>query len=134
MSLATWKKKFYATPASSVRGRVNCVKHSLRKWRGLRKSNLRAHDILQDYKNIYGIAGECLTIDEVSCALCQQYVDDSALAQRCIRCPLSKTLDDRRCDWKEDSPYGKWLETGDALPMIRALERTLKRLEQEAKK
>jgi hypothetical protein len=41
MSLASWKAEFYPTPASRIKTVLGAVKHSLRKWKGLRTVALK---------------------------------------------------------------------------------------------
>jgi hypothetical protein len=125
MSLETWKAEFYPIPADEVPVE-DAVQHSLRKWRGLTKENLNKHGLNQeDY--LIGEAEEDedhppLTIDDRSCALCHHFMDG-----KCVACPLFKVLS-KRCDDEEnrsfkESPYGAFVEEGNPLPMIEALEK-----------
>lgn len=44
MSLITWKAKFYPEPANARMSKRDALLHSLRKWEGLTKENLKKHD------------------------------------------------------------------------------------------
>ena len=46
MSLKTWKKEFYPISASRVRkDAIAAIEHSLRKWRGLTKDQMKRHGV-----------------------------------------------------------------------------------------
>ena len=48
MSLKTWKKEFYPKEAiDAIKTELMATKHSLRKWRGLTKANLKKHGLVQ---------------------------------------------------------------------------------------
>ncbi|MEE9366040.1 MAG: hypothetical protein V3W44_05060 [Dehalococcoidales bacterium] len=127
MSLETWKKEFYPTLASRCsKGRA--VAHSLRKWRGMLNKNLKRHGLKRE--NCVVIDGAqrfYFIIDSGSCALCKHYID----VGRCRECPLSE-ISGRDCG-DARGPYERWMKTGNAKPMIKALEKALER-EKEAKK
>ena len=118
MSLATWKKEFYPTSASRC-SKKNALVHTIRKWTGLLKKNLRKHKC-----KIYGIC-LCSSNDEVgliigntSCALCEHYIENNN--DICYKCPL------QRCAVEEIDPFTIWEDIGDARPMLAALRKAQK--------
>ena len=48
MSLLTWMKEFYPTPADSLQAQKAPAAHSLKKWQGLTRDNLRKHKVKVD--------------------------------------------------------------------------------------
>lgn len=94
MSLDTWKREFYPSPASDFRAgwratpptAVEAAEHSLKKWEGMLSHNLARHGVSHPF------LGELVEIDnpykriaiagEVGCALCHYY------NLSCGRCPL----------------------------------------------
>lgn len=131
MSLSSWKKEFYRTPADKV-SKKYALRHSLKKWIGLEPSNLKKHNVIlvdgnvvvnRSYKYIdryYLDDVANLGIDASSCALCQHFYSGS----ECIGCPLA---DAGFCCIKNESPYEKFVDGESATPMIRALEKALKK-------
>lgn len=45
MSLKTWKKEFYPTKPSHKWTWLECIEHSLRKWRGATEENCQKHNV-----------------------------------------------------------------------------------------
>lgn len=124
MSLETWKAEFYPIEASKVLVE-DAVQHSLRKWRGLTKENLKKHGVKQDGNSIYDVFGS-LRLNYGSCALCFHY---ECSVSDCPGCPLVSVLG-TRCDIcvnRDDehivSPYREFIWRNDPLPMIEALEK-----------
>ena len=128
MSLDTWCKEFYGEGDVGKRG---AVAHALRKWRGLTKANMKKHAIvrdggwIQDVDFVHTSASSVFRIDDSSCALCRHYLKyDDDDDDDCTMCPLLEHLG-RPCfkgKGKSKSPYFLFLDTGNAMPMIRALE------------
>lgn len=136
MSLESWCEEFYPIPASDVPA-ADAIAHSLQKWRGLLPENLTRHS-LRAFHDIAAITDidhppgryippqDRLDIDDRSCALCTHHIR-SARADQCRTCPLHILLG-RDCDastsynHEPPAPYDHWRDTGDPLPMIRALE------------
>jgi len=138
MSLNSWKKEFYPTPASKAKGKKNAIKHSLTKWIGLRKKNLQKHDLVFAYADspaIYEnneLSSRHIKINSQTCALCVLYFNgrgqDSDLMTNkkgtCFKCPLFQSLGNK-CDGKFDRPYVKFMDSANPEPMIKALQKTL---------
>jgi len=140
MSLKTWKKEFYPVPASKVSGKKTAIKHSLKKWQGLTEENLKKHGLIFTYdfddasiretmvsSNLPGCS---FGINSKTCALCQLYYnndgsDTDDKSDCCYKCPLYQSLG-HRCDGRSDRPYVVFLDSGDPVPMIKALEKMLK--------
>lgn len=133
MTLKTWKKEFYPVTAKrAAKGSVvKAVEHSIRKWVGLRPSNLKRHGMVS-----YWVSGDIaeeghtltfLYIDGQSCSLCQKFV--AVNYGDCSGCPLYESRGQVRCDCTGDTegnPYGAWRTKGDPMPMIKALRKSLK--------
>lgn len=139
MSISSWKEEFYPVPADEV-GEEGALEHSLRKWIGLRRENLRKHDVSLGAVRIAGYDGG-LTIDGTSCALCAHYY--SRHGRRCeMRCPLVDVNDGYSCDgslvWEDDDKkhesdehdhYTHMRKRGDPEPMINLLEKAIRNKE-----
>lgn len=122
MSLATWRKEFYPVPAHKI-SKTNAVAHSLKKWRGLRKSNLRKHSV----RAVYGPdvfdpkTGKSFSFDTSTCALCHTYMTRKiAKKHPCSGCPIYKVTG-RPCDAGQSSPYAVARITHDPTDMIKVL-------------
>ncbi len=130
MSLATWKKEFYRTPASRI-SKKGALAHSLRKWLGLYKSVLKKHGLeCQDYE-IVDERDRALEISANSCALCGYFYNDDS---GCPKCPLTIALD-HHCNWPdpdtEFSIWHDWHRNSNPRPMIAALRKAIKFAERE---
>ncbi len=123
MSLKSWKREFYGSEASKAarRGPVAAVRHSIRKWLGLREPALTRHGVEVRGNRVWEPL-DYLLIDCDTCALCCRF-----LGGECPECPLCQTLAGQ-CDQDRNSPYRVWINTGDPEPMIAALRKTLRRL------
>ncbi len=126
MSFESWCKEFYPVDADKV-PEGNALKHSLRKWEGLLPKNLKRHGLRLDRSgsrvrllSFAGTVREFLIIDSSSCALCVHFwPDDPCSSDFCARCPLSK-IPNAVCQ-TVGSPWIIFVDTGEPLPMIRAL-------------
>lgn len=131
MSLDSWKKEFYPTPAQDNCGDpLTAAKHSLKKWEGLTYDNLSAHDVGKDGYYIVG-DDDSLVIEEATCALClwQDSLDaEINFKSWCSGCPLVE-LAGAMCG----ITYLRFIDHGNAKPMIAALRKCVKKLEKEAK-
>lgn len=116
MSLASWKKEFYKTPAHKVSERF-ALKHSLRKWRGLLYKNRRKHKVYFAGTKVYD-DHNLLSIDESSCALCHHYQENE-----CRGCPLGGC----------GAAYVKAICHENIVPMIRLLEKAVKKQKSRVK-
>lgn len=128
MSLKTWKKEFYPTPANKTT-KKNAVAHSLRKWIGLLPENRKKHNMIFDPGSSYydiceknkddSYSNNFFSIDDTSCALCHHYIYED-----CKNCPLYKVVG-TACNNHENkkTPYEIYTETGNPKPMIAALKK-----------
>jgi len=112
MSLASWKKEFYRTPAEEVPKRY-ALQHSLKKWTGLLLKNRRKHRVFLDGGVLQDKNGNSLIIDGDSCALCWHWIHD------CIGCPLQV----QECK----DVYAEAINSGKVGPMIRLIQKAIKR-------
>lgn len=108
MSEASWKKKFYPIDADLV-DEEDAIKHSLVKWYGLRKENLKNH----------GLSEPPIYIDADTCALCHHY--DNGF-DSCWKCPLYQFLGRSCASGVNGGEYYCYMDYGDPEPMIAALE------------
>ena len=145
MSIETWKEEFYTVPADDRRAKRShtaAVNHSLKKWRGLTKENLEKHGLIKKSMTSVIIpinGGGYISTAGTTCALCcmeddRTCLNNSTNEKFCRRCPLFRTLG-KQCNQEnffdiseEPSPYSEFLSKDDPLPMIKALEKTKKKL------
>jgi len=135
MSIETWKQEFYAVEAGILSNDTDVValRHSIKKWEGLRPGNLERHGLKVSFKHgrsrIKDVEGEILQIDSVSCALCHKYLFSGSM-HRCGNCPLSKIRGNVACDVDVDgddiSPFEAWRKGADPEPMLHWLGEALK--------
>ena len=130
MSLETWKAEFYSQEAATV-AEADALAHSLVKWRGLTKENLERHGVVQGKTSefYYGLRaknGMDFAFTGYTCALCVHFFEGNVGEHNpCSECALFHQTG-ISCD-DDGSNYVKWKLTGDPLPMIHALEATLRK-------
>jgi hypothetical protein len=109
MSQETWRAEFYPIEASRVPSE-DAVAHSLQKWRGLTKANLRKHRLSESP----------ILVDGSTCAMCQCFYNPllSVSGSGCSECP-GKAANGRACD----TAYDTWSYSDDTRPMLRWLKR-----------
>lgn len=123
MSIKSWKEEFYPVSAMQVARDTPrepkrsldraLLEHSIKKWIGLRSTNIDKHGIR------YGVP---IVIDASSCSLCRVYYTHG---NDCDGCPLMTKQGP--CD-RENGPFRSSMRNGEPEPMIRALKRALKKL------
>jgi len=135
MSIQSWKKEFYPVDASKCRKSIlKALKHTLLKYTGTLKKNLKKHDIekekgsgrLFDCRGMsYGKFG----FGEDTCALCPNNFPD------CSTCILYKSGNGCLEDYDEDkiNPYRFFVSDSDPKPMIRILKKLITENEKNAK-
>ena len=128
MSLTSWKKEFYPTPAERFAGRklthangLRAIDHSLRKWRGALKKNTKRHGV----KFEDGYIGntqipEALKFRVSSCSLCR-LSGNHYIVCSCRNCPIYKTTGGVCLEASREV-----IERNDPRPMIHLLERVRK--------
>lgn len=136
MTLKTWRDEFMPKMPTKRMTKRQAVEHSLRKWEGLTKKNLKKHGV---FKSDWFIEddNDDVSIDANTCALCVKYFDAKTDIldthdDECRKCPLFKTLGepcDGRSGSQVNSPYNIWRLQDNPLPMIKALRKTLASLE-----
>lgn len=126
MSLETWKKEFYRIPAKQV-SKGWALRHSLRKWIGLRLCNRKKHKVsLGDYSLVDSSCSTIGILGSGSCALCTHFL---FVKDDCVDCPLTKA-GFLPCG-EGDSPYSKFIYTRRTSPMIKALEKAQKKMREK---
>lgn len=128
MSFSSWKREFYPKKSDTVKSEKEAIKHSLRKWQGLTKQNLKKHKITLSagipslYPPYIETKTDSFFIDYTSCSLCYWSFDH--LTKDCDECPLGKIIGDS-CGGKK-GPYAYFTKTNDPTLMINALKKCLK--------
>lgn len=131
MSINSWKKEFYqGRVLDAARDVVSATEHSIIKWTGLSEANLKKHGLVKDDRGRDSIinpkTGGQFEVGEGECALCQY--DSHQVVISCHACPLMMV--DAVCR-HSDSPYHKWMRTGNNKPMLAALKKALARVKKE---
>ena len=107
MSFQSWQKEFYPKPADRT-SKASATAHSLQKWLGLTKKNLKKHQCKMVYGRVLSESGGGLDIDAASCALCHHYFHYDR--NDCGKCPLYLVRGSVKCDHtmatEERDPYG----------------------------
>ena len=133
MSLETWEKEFYPSPASSVarESTLACLDHSIQKWRGLSPANLKRHGLFAEdgfVEPIGRVGDDVFSVTCVTCSLCRKFLGPNG--QDCGGCPLFKARGMIRCDRmmseELDSPYNLFAGVADNKPMLKWLKKTKK--------
>ena len=134
MSINSWKQEFYhGRVLDAARNVVAATEHSIIKWTGLSEANLKKHDLIKDpdYFNRDSIVNPKTSGRFVAgadqCALCQYDLTHSP--HSCCACPLTEV--GALCR-NEDSPYQRWVRTGNNKPMLVALNRALEYVKKQA--
>lgn len=123
MSVDSWKKEYYPIPADKVMiNEKALVKHSLRKWLGIRPKNLKKHKVYARKAGIGGLEGPPFLFDASTCSLCEKHLG----VFDCEYCPLLKQQG-MPCG-AIGTPYHHWLITGNPYPMITELLKLYRRL------
>lgn len=128
MSVASWRREFYRVAASRVK-KKDALEHSLRKWEGLTKENLRKHDVWVSGGMVADMSGDDFPIDDGTCALCRHYAD---VDLKCAGCPIADARGGKICDEGDNAPYILFSVKDNPIPMLRLL-RMLKKRKDEGK-
>lgn len=152
--LATrWRRKYYPQRLTNVMARrmtwLQCARHALRKWQGLRCSVLKAHkldvstagasilrmDARGQYVKVFSPRGD-------TCALCVRASllykgNERIYGSQCELCPLYAVRGRVKCtstdSWVERwSPWSYWVGYSDPRPMIRNLNELIRFLKTKA--
>ena len=134
MSINSWKQEFYqGRLRDAAHDPVKATEHCIVKWTGLTPANLKKHDLIKDpdYFNQDSIVNPKtngrFTVGEAECALC--LYDSTHSLHSCCACPLTKV--GALCR-NEDSPYQRWVRTGNNKPMLVALKKALEYVKKQA--
>lgn len=114
MSLETWKAEFYPVNANVEMSEEEAIKHSIKKWEGLKPENLSKHfvelDFYGDIIEPYNIEFSEFSISNSSCALCAKFynADENGILtfNGCESCPLYKKLG-FECGRSDDDNHAK---------------------------
>jgi hypothetical protein len=121
MSLASWKAEFYKVDASEV-PIGQALDHSLLKWTGVLKKNLKKHNCYMDPCISRAITDGLITnifvLDGGTCALCTWH---SPFCKTCHLWLKGKTCND------SNRGYRVFCDTGDPRLLVRELRAAVKR-------
>lgn len=135
MGIATWKREYYkGRLRDAARDPLSAVEHSIKKWKGLRSKNLKAHGLVPSWGDIVDQAtNKVFTIDVTTCALCKMCGTGSDDQTLCIKCPIVKVTG-RTCDGRDgsSSAYGDWTRDDDPEPMIKLLKHVRREIKKGA--
>lgn len=155
MSLSTWKKEFYPETAEKfsrkrrmVSVAIEAIEHSIRKWEGLRKRNLKKHQVERGHSFPNSVLVDArpfssgLPVNASTCSLCQYSKPYPGGVTDCEFCPLAHSRQGVSCSFpllsiESVSPWSAWVVNSDPLPMIKALKKALryqKAIDKRAKK
>ncbi len=148
MSIESWKAEFYPIPVGSPEyeahmrdhahtdrdRRAAAIAHSLHKWKGLLHAAMKKHGMMRRDVILYDEEERrYFYVDCATCSLCKEFRTDHGT--NCSECPLYLETG-ARCGEEPFAaepfaadPYYVWSMTGDARPMVRALERALAKVE-----
>lgn len=136
--MKTWLEIYYPECADETK-KIDAIRHSLRKWIGLKKENLRRFNVSLsevDYSAHVFKPKDAdpesrmilLEIDSESCALCFWYYKERFSIingeHPCSACPLFDPINEKSCS-DLHSPYYVFAETRDPSDMIKALRKIL---------
>lgn len=141
-----WVKKYYPITAEAITKQegatdLDLIRHSLQKWKGLRKKNLAKYSVMITRLSGRYVAHEWskdplartiektgIPIDDSSCALCQRYYSspdhDDPHDRECRLCPFVVVIGRPCTDVGPElcqSPWHMWTRDLDPKPMIEAL-------------
>lgn len=132
MSLQTWIKEFCPIRAQATKqwSDEHRVIRDLLKWEGLRAPAIAKHRVTIEGRWVVSAGrDECFDVAK-ECGLCAKY-GAHRRGLRCHGCPLAILRRGVRCDQvhgiESASPWARWWLGGDPEPMIRLLEKALKR-------
>lgn len=137
MSLKTWKAVFYPESATKPRTWIDATKHSIQKWKGLSKTNIKRHKLKSAGGELYEADDDTLggvpsmVISDENCALCRRAQAKSS-SYMCHVCPIFEMRGKSCCDGR-DNEYYSWIVSGNHKPMLKLLKQTLKFLEEKGK-
>lgn len=129
MSLESWKKEFYPTPASDFIGggqtAVGAVQHSLKKWEGTTPLNLANHHLshIGQYLQDDSSSTKSILTSE-GCSLCVGYYRN----HECRTCPITlykKEHGEKIYPSYACQPQYEEAMSGRTIPMIELLKATL---------
>lgn len=166
MSIQTWIEEFYPITAetfissfkfrSDINSRmkelydIELLKHALLKWEGLRKDNLKKHNVYKSYNSIKDIHSDInqikelneklitnqeISISSVTCTLCIEY-DHNIYCGTCpIRYKTNQCSTGNIDIFTNETryAYGEFLHNDDPEPMIKILKETIIELEESLK-
>ncbi len=128
MSIETWKNEFYPVSARQAAGStLKALEHSLRKWEGLRKMNLKKHGLISMHCSAEIFEKDSsahFNITTTTCALCERFFASPSHRESCCKgCPLSIRKGAFGCG--KDSAYDMWTLTGNPTRMINKLRKAI---------
>lgn len=134
MSLNSWKRKYYkGRIRSAAADPLSAVKHSLKKWKGLRPDKLEEHGLVVSWGDVVNpVTGKAFVVNNETCALCVMCQTATGCAD-CGKCPVVEVTG-KTCDGRSgnDSAYGTWIRDNNPEPMIKLLKHVRDKLKEKA--
>ena len=125
MSIATWEKQYYPTPAEKC-SKAKALDHSIRKWTGATPAALKHHGLTKgSYCCIKDSRGDDFVFGSKTCSLC---------------CTADCGLDTNQCPIYTVTGHGCigllniWAHMGDAKPMLTLLRKVKREMAKKGKK
>lgn len=146
MSLQSWLNEYYSLEPFSERATCSdetAIQHSLKKWKGTLKPNLKKHSV--QYRNyaIFDEAGNVFNFYSNTCSLCYRYDRNTTNRDDCFSeslkqvCPIVR-FRGYACDELPDRNYGNkfnhttWDEVeNNPFEMVKLLHRVKRFIETE---
>lgn len=126
MSIKTWMEEFYQIKPTKRMSKKDAIVHSLRKWEGLTKENIKKHGLNIIYGQMCDDNDDSFGIDSDSCALCIKYISDNFNDVDCGKCPLFKKLGFACGDGRlSDDGWRQWSTSQNPDLMIKNLKSLL---------
>lgn len=120
MTIKSWKKEFYPVPAeNAAKTDLMALRHTLKKYLGLRKENIKKHELLH-LRNVIQDDNDCFVFSGNTCALCEKYNDN------CDNCPITKQ-EGESCNGSDDNVYLQLANNGNPEPMIELMKILIKK-------
>ena len=124
MSIATWKKEFYPTPADQCTA-ANALDHGILKWSGTTKAAMKRHGLTKIDKFVVDNQGRGFPFAGPTCALCRH---SSTAGLACCDCVIEQTTG-MSCF----EAYVRWCQTGAPRPMLALLRKVKRALARKGK-
>ena len=140
MTYKEWCDQYYFITAQEVvpEGKIEVVKHSLRKWIGIKQALSSGEASVMSGTLMFANDDSAFTPDSSTCSLCE-YADAKSVEARakgsrdediCRHCPIVEVRGSSCSGY--NSEWYAWAQHEDPKPMVKLLQHVLKTLEDQA--